>query len=186
MSQELHGSNQAGLSMEYGNSIAIFPTSSYKVKDEQNLEYVDFLSARKTINPNDSSISSDNLNFWGNVDISHENQMKAQFLRKSLAVLIKRHPEIKGSLKGKGLSQGIACGVEGLASKICEVAKENGLLVGNTGKHKEVITIMPPDTINIYGLEKGLEILNNSINSPKVQLMIRQYNSAKMENLAAF
>ncbi len=182
MFKELHGYGQVESEVNYSNSLAIFPTSSYKVKDKRNMEYVDFVSARKTFNTN----TKDDIDFWGNVDVSHENQMKAQFLRKSLAVIVKKHPEIKGSLKGQGLNQGIACGVEGLAGKICEVAQENGLLVGVSGEHDEVITITPPDTINIYGLEKGLDILKSSINHSRVQLMIRQYNSAQMEKLAAF
>lgn len=185
LNKELYGNNQLELGLDYDNSLAVL-TANYIAKDKQNVEYVDFFSGADILSVGVNATTLDNLDFWENVDISHENQMKAKFLRKSLAVIVKRHPEIKGSLKGQGLYQGIACGIDGLAQEICEVAKENSLLVGTSGEHNEVIMIMPPNTIDIYGLEKGLEILNNSINNPKIQLMIRQYNSEQMQKLAGF
>ncbi|NLJ72785.1 MAG: hypothetical protein GX333_07205 [Syntrophomonadaceae bacterium] len=178
MSKDLYSFNDLQSGVEYDNSPALFNTS-FIAEDKKDIDYIDF-------NVCNENIVVEGLDFWDNVDISHENQIKAQFLRKSLAVIVKRHPEIKGSLKGRGLTQGIACGISGLAKKIAEVAKENGLLIGNYGENHEVIMIMPPDSIDIYGLEKGLEILSDSISNPKIQLMIRQYNSAQRQNIAAF
>ncbi|HZK43733.1 MAG TPA: hypothetical protein VFC73_05525 [Syntrophomonadaceae bacterium] len=131
-------------------------------------------------------LNNDNIEFLQGINISHENQIKAKFLRKSLAVIVKKHPEIEGSLRGQGLNQGIACGIEGLAQEICLVAKENGLFVETSGVNNEVIKIMPVHTLDIYGLEKSLEILRDCINSSQIQLIIRQHNSAKMPELASF
>lgn len=59
--------------------------------------------------------------------------------------------------------QGIAIDVEDLANKICAAAFERGLIVETSGPSDEVVKFLPPLIIDEEGLNKGLDILEESI-----------------------
>ncbi len=61
--------------------------------------------------------------------------------------------------------QGIACNTFGIAKKICSVAFENGLIIETSGPNDEVIKLLPSLTIDLEGLSKGLEMLEDSIST---------------------
>lgn len=59
--------------------------------------------------------------------------------------------------------QGIAVEKEGLASEICAEAFNRGLIVETSGPDDEVVKFLPPLIIDQDGLEKGLQLLEDSI-----------------------
>jgi diaminobutyrate-2-oxoglutarate transaminase len=59
--------------------------------------------------------------------------------------------------------QGIAVGKEGMANEICAEAFERGLIVETSGPNDEVVKFLPPLIIDQDGLEKGLNLLEESI-----------------------
>lgn len=63
------------------------------------------------------------------------------------------------------LYAGIACNTFGIAKKICSVAFENGLIIETSGPNDEVIKLLPSLTIDLEGLSKGLEMLEDSIST---------------------
>ncbi len=113
------------------------------------------------------------LEFWRGEHLSLEIKNKEKIINKYLKKIVKEYPEIKGELRGRGFMQGIACNVKGVASKICEVAFQNGLIMETSGANDEVIKIMPPLTIDMEGLKRGLDILKASISNKEVQSMIK-------------
>ncbi|MGP4108728.1 diaminobutyrate--2-oxoglutarate transaminase [Virgibacillus sp. L01] len=103
------------------------------------------------------------LTNWETDDFGLAVQEKAAFLTKNVERIIEKYPELKGTPRGRGLMQGIAINVDGLADDICAEAFKRGLIVETSGPDDEVIKFLPPLIIDIEGLEKGLGILEDSI-----------------------
>lgn len=103
------------------------------------------------------------LNYWDTDDFSNDIKERAAFLRNEAATLIENYPELNGEARGRGLMQGIAVQVDGLASKICAAAFERGLIIETAGPKDEVVKFLPPLIISEEGLSKGLRILEDSI-----------------------
>jgi len=103
------------------------------------------------------------LTYWEDDEFSREIAEKGEKIRGFLEKLVQECPEIQGEARGRGLMQGIACGVDGLAEKICASAFEQGLIIETSGPNSEVVKLMPPLTIDETGLEKGLKILEASV-----------------------
>lgn len=103
------------------------------------------------------------LSNWENDDFSEEVQDKGDFVSEKLSELIVKYPELKGELRGRGLMKGIAWGDHDLATKICAAAFERGLVMETSGPNDEVMKLLPPLIIDKEGLEKGLQIIDESI-----------------------
>lgn len=103
------------------------------------------------------------LSYWEEDSFAASIQKKAETMQAHLAELIANYPRLQGALRGRGMMQGIACGVEGLAANICAAAFENGLIIETSGPNDEVVKLLPPLTIDEVGLHTGLDILEKSI-----------------------
>lgn len=123
------------------------------------------------------------INYWQDDSFASEIRKKEEKVNSYLNEIVEKHPEIKGEVRGRGLMQGIACGIEGLAENICSVAFEHGLIIETSGPDSEVIKLMPPLVIDEDGLEQGLKILEESIKSPKIQEFSRQKMKKKLKML---
>jgi diaminobutyrate-2-oxoglutarate transaminase len=116
--------------------------------------------------------ATESLNYWKEDTLSEQVRNMEKDIHDFLADMVKEYPEIRGEVRGRGFMQGIACGVDGLAVKICSTAFTRGLIMETSGARDEVIKIMPPLTIDEAGLQEGLNILKNSIEDIKVQSFI--------------
>lgn len=105
------------------------------------------------------------LSFWQDGSFSRKVKTREKQLRQFLTNLVAGYPVLQGELRGRGLMQGIACGVEGLASAISAQAFQRGLIMETSGPEDEVIKIMPPLNIDQAGLSAGLNILKEVIAS---------------------
>ncbi len=103
------------------------------------------------------------LKNWENDDFANEVKEKGKLLHKAIEMLIEKYPELNGEARGRGLMQGIAVEREGLASEICAEAFNRGLIVETSGPDDEVVKFLPPLIIDQDGLEKGLQLLEDSI-----------------------
>jgi diaminobutyrate-2-oxoglutarate transaminase len=103
------------------------------------------------------------LNYWKDDSFTQEINDKAETMNLYLQDLIESYPEIQGEVRGRGLLQGVACQVEGLAEEISQAAFERGLLIETSGAENEVVKLMPPLVIDEIGLQKGLKVLAESI-----------------------
>ncbi|GIM45806.1 diaminobutyrate--2-oxoglutarate transaminase [Collibacillus ludicampi] len=107
------------------------------------------------------------LRYWETDAFSKEIKDKGEKIRHFLHDLVQNHPELEGEVRGRGLIQGIACGVEGMAENICAAAFERGLIIETSGPENEVVKLLPPLIIDEAGLTKGFEILDESIKKCK-------------------
>lgn len=107
--------------------------------------------------------STESLGYWETDDLTKEVAEKAESIRLFLDEIVKNYPELDGTLKGRGLIQGIACGKEGLAEEICSIAFDKGLIMETSGAESEVFKVMPALTIAKEELEQGLNIIAESV-----------------------
>lgn len=126
------------------------------------------------------------LSYWENDAFSREIKSKGVKMRNFLRKIVQNHPEIQGEVRGRGLMQGIACGVPGLADKICAGAFKQGLIMETSGPDSEVVKLMPPLTIDEEGLNKGLDIIEASILALKRTDVTRLCRSCKAPGASAW
>lgn len=105
------------------------------------------------------------LTYWEDSSFTREIASKSRKVKSLLRNIVRNYPDIKGEVRGRGLMQGIASGIEGLAEEVCAAAFKRGLIMETSGPNNEVIKIMPPLIIDKIGLEKGINILEESIRS---------------------
>nr|WP_159888235.1 diaminobutyrate--2-oxoglutarate transaminase [Paenibacillus puerhi] len=99
------------------------------------------------------------LEYWRTTEFQSRVGLLGRTLRTSLERLLARYPELHGTIRGKGLIQGIAFRDEGLAEELCAILFRMGLIMETSGPRSEVAKLMPPLTIESDVLEQGLELL---------------------------
>jgi diaminobutyrate-2-oxoglutarate transaminase len=110
------------------------------------------------------------LRFWETDAFSQDILRKGAIVTRFLNSVVKEFPEMQGEVRGKGLMQGIASGVDGLAAQISRAAFQLGLIMETSGTDSEVIKLMPPLTIDDEGLAKGLDLFKKSVKATLEQL----------------
>lgn len=103
------------------------------------------------------------LDCWRGDSLSREVQRKAARVRAELESIAAEQESLRGSVRGRGLLQGLHTPVPGLAEQIAAAAFERGLLVETSGADSDVVKLMPPLTINDAELTQGLQILNDAV-----------------------
>lgn len=103
------------------------------------------------------------LKFWKDNKFSEDIQDKGDLVSDKLSELIIKYPELKGELRGRGLMKGIAWADNDTADKICQAAFKRGLIMETSGPNGEVMKLLPPLIIDKEGLEKGINIIDESI-----------------------
>ena len=104
------------------------------------------------------------LNWWNDDALSNEVQRKSEIVRRELESIAAEHESLRGTVRGRGLLQGLHTPVDGLASNICSEAFQRGLLMETSGgAASDVVKLMPPLTIRDNELERGLSILRASV-----------------------
>ena len=104
------------------------------------------------------------LTWWNDDALSNEVQRKSEIVERELESIAAEHESLRGTVRGRGLLQGLHTPVDGLASKICSEAFQRGLLMETSGgAASDVVKLMPPLTIRDNELERGLSILRASV-----------------------
>ncbi|RCW73122.1 diaminobutyrate--2-oxoglutarate transaminase [Saliterribacillus persicus] len=103
------------------------------------------------------------LDFWKNDNFEKEIHEKSEIIYSFLEHLVADYPQLKGEVRGRGFMVGIASEVEGFSGKIAAKAFELGLIMETAGPNDEVFKLFPPLTIPKDELQRGLEIIEESI-----------------------
>jgi len=119
------------------------------------------------------------LRYWETERFAQEIAAKGESVHRFLHQLVAEYPQLRGEVRGRGLMQGIAFAIPGLAEEICKVAFAKGLIMETSGTDSEVAKIMPPLTIDEPGLAKGLDILRQSMREAAAE---RDTNGMKRES----
>ncbi len=102
--------------------------------------------------------------FWSDDRFSKEVETKAKLIRDWLEHIAESYPEGGFAVRGRGMMQAIATEEDhALANKITKQAFNSGVIIETSGAHDEVIKLLPPLVIEEELLEKGLQILEESV-----------------------
>ncbi|UTR10148.1 diaminobutyrate--2-oxoglutarate transaminase [Evansella sp. LMS18] len=107
------------------------------------------------------------LSYWEDDSFEKSVQQKASRLSEFLNQLAVRYPELKGKVCGRGLMQGVSFQDDGFASKVMAEAFNRGLIIETSGSNGQVLKLLPPLTIEEEDLQKGLQIIEESIKAVK-------------------
>ena len=99
------------------------------------------------------------LDRWRDDSLEREVRRKAARVRAELEAIAAEQESLRGTVRGRGLLQGLHTPVPGLAEQIAAAAFERGLLVETSGADSDVVKLMPPLTIDDAELTQGLQIL---------------------------
>ncbi|SDB81431.1 diaminobutyrate--2-oxoglutarate transaminase [Shouchella lonarensis] len=103
------------------------------------------------------------LTYWENEEFMSTVKEKATHIENFLKKLVVHYPTIEGEVRGRGFMVGIRSNVAGLSSRVAAAAFKRGLIMETSGAEDEVFKLFPPLTIDEEGLEKGLALLEESV-----------------------
>jgi len=101
--------------------------------------------------------------YWSDDLFSKEVKRKGKYMYDRINKIIDRYGEGNFSSRGRGMFQGINCVSGDLASKITKLAFKNGLMIETSGADDHVIKFLCPLTISDQNLKKGMDILEDAI-----------------------
>lgn len=103
------------------------------------------------------------LSYWENDDFANHVKENAKLLSDFTMKVEKEYPKLQAEARGRGMFQGVACGLDGVATEITKECFNRGLLMETSGPDNEVFKFLAPLIIDQEGLEKGFAIIEESI-----------------------
>lgn len=101
--------------------------------------------------------------YWEDGDFAAEIRRKGRILEQRLARIVEEDWEEYLSMRGRGMIWGLDCESGELAGRITRMAFERGLVIETSGSDGQVIKCLSPLTITEEELERGLDILEESV-----------------------
>ncbi len=102
------------------------------------------------------------LDFWADDQLTREVDAKSALVADRLGRLIERAP-IRAQWRGRGLIQGIEFADPQFAAKASKAAFDRGLVIETAGPDDQVLKLLPPLTIDRIDLERGLDIIDEVV-----------------------
>lgn len=115
------------------------------------------------------------LEMWRDGQLSEHVAQLGKVIAQRSAALADRHADL--SPRGIGLIRGIVC-PDGVAQRASQLAFERGLIIETAGASDEVLKMLPPLTMSESELERGLDIVEQS-----VELALKQVRPSKRASL---
>ena len=97
--------------------------------------------------------------YWQDDRLSKEVHEKARIIKDAFLEMADHYG---GSVRGRGMIQGIEFPDHSLANKISKTAFGHGLIVETAGPNDEVLKVLPPLTIEYDALREGLRIITEA------------------------
>jgi diaminobutyrate-2-oxoglutarate transaminase len=101
--------------------------------------------------------------FWSDDVFAKDVVDKGTQLREGLQSIADKNEDAQ--VRGRGLLQGIAYPDYDMAGAVAKAAFERGLLVETSGPESEVVKLMPALTIDANDLQRGIDILVESVDA---------------------
>jgi diaminobutyrate-2-oxoglutarate transaminase len=102
-------------------------------------------------------------NFWTDDVFEKDVASKAVQLREGLSTIAEKSPDAQ--VRGRGLLAGIAYEDYDVAGAVSAAAFERGLIVETSGPESEVVKVMPALTIDNGDLQRGIDVLGESVDA---------------------
>jgi diaminobutyrate-2-oxoglutarate transaminase len=101
--------------------------------------------------------------FWTDDEFAKDTLDKSTALREGLVKIADKSEDAQ--VRGRGMLQGIAYPDYDVAGAVAKAAFERGLLVETSGPESEVIKLMPALTIDRSDLQRGLDVIAESVDA---------------------
>src|SRR5699024_170712 len=105
------------------------------------------------------------LKFWEDSSFEKRIIEKGKKTRAYLEKIAKKFPRLELEVRGRGLMNGIASPRRNFGEEVCKEAFKQGMIMDKCGPNGEVPKLFPPINIDDELLDKGLVILEKSIES---------------------
>lgn len=102
------------------------------------------------------------LDFWTDDALSRQVERKGELVRRRLERMLKARA-IDGTVRGRGLINGVEFADAELAAKVSQECFAHGLVVETAGVDDQVLKLLPCLTISEADLEKGLDVIESSL-----------------------
>ncbi len=116
--------------------------------------------------------------YWQNDSFSTAVKRKGTIMQSRLEEIAKNYQEAGFSVRGRGMIQGLDCQNGNIAEQIIHKAFAKGLIMETAGARGQVIRCLPPLTVSEEILDKGLTLLEYTI-----QEVMQEKNSQKLVDL---
>lgn len=102
--------------------------------------------------------------YWADDALATETRRKARHVEDRLQGMVRRNRAAGMVARGRGLMQALAFESHPeLAGMVAAKAFENGLIIETSGARDEVLKLLPPLTISDDALDRGLDIIERSV-----------------------
>lgn len=101
--------------------------------------------------------------FWENDDLSDAVFHKGGIIKERLDGFVKSYPGLELKIRGRGMAWGMEFGRKGFAGELAKKCFENKLILETCGSTGNVAKLLMPLVIDVSLMEKGLDILEKSI-----------------------
>ena len=101
--------------------------------------------------------------FWRDDAFAAGVRETGAYLRARLSEIVAEVPELRPTLRGRGLMQGVALAVPGAAEAVASAAFARGLIMETSGANDEVAKFLPPLTLTRDELDRGLAIFADAL-----------------------
>jgi diaminobutyrate-2-oxoglutarate transaminase len=102
------------------------------------------------------------LEYWHDDTLTNAVQHKGEQVCKRLQQMFEKR-SIQAAVRGRGLIQGVEFGDAELAAKVAKGCFERGLIIETAGVEDQVLKLLPSLTIDEADLDKGLDIIEQSL-----------------------
>jgi diaminobutyrate-2-oxoglutarate transaminase len=100
--------------------------------------------------------------YWCGLDFAREINEKSLIMRAELEGIVAALPSCSGRVKGTGMLTGLEFSAEGMAIAISQDLFSRGLIAETCGVHNEVLKLIPPLTIPVPELRRGLALIRDA------------------------
>jgi len=99
------------------------------------------------------------LEHWRSDAFADDVKVKGQEIGARLVDIAEAHPDLGGTVRGRGMIKGIAFDDPRVASRIARESFDRGVLVETAGPDDEVLKLLPPLTVESETLGEGLDVI---------------------------
>lgn len=103
------------------------------------------------------------LKYWADDEFATEVVRKGRLLEGHLTAIRKKHPDLKMTVRGRGLIYGLEIPESGFAKAVSREAFKRKLIIELAGPEDQVLKFLPPLVIEDAVLERGVKIIQDAI-----------------------
>lgn len=103
--------------------------------------------------------------YWQTEDFSESVKHKGEIMQQALSNIVEKYPDLDIELRGRGMVWGLDFKRGGFAGQISKQAFKNNLIIELAGPEDNVVKFLPSLTIDEEMLLKGMDIIDQSIES---------------------